>query len=69
MTILMTMPPGQCNVHCPMERIHGFMQSGQMPPLGKCSCCIAPVVAIVINIGLTINTTHNYILASDYHTF
>jgi hypothetical protein len=37
----------QCEAHHPMERIHGFMRSHSMPPLGKCPCCIAPVAAMV----------------------
>jgi hypothetical protein len=34
------------NVHCPMQRIHGFMQSHKMLPLGKCPCCIAQAAAM-----------------------
>jgi hypothetical protein len=32
-----------------MERIHGFMQSQQMPQLGKCLHRIAPAAAMVVD--------------------
>jgi hypothetical protein len=37
----------QCRAHCPMDRIHGFIESHYMPPSGKCLCRITPVAAMV----------------------
>jgi hypothetical protein len=37
----------QCGLHGLMERIHGFMQSPYMLPLGKCPCRIASAMAMV----------------------
>jgi hypothetical protein len=37
----------RCNVHHPMERICGFMQSHLMLPSGKCPSYIAPAAAMV----------------------
>jgi hypothetical protein len=41
----------QRDVHRPMERISGFMQSHYMPPLGKCPHRIAPAAAMVHDFG------------------
>ena len=60
----------QCRAHCPMERIRGFMQSHQMPPMGKCLRRIAPAAAMVDDFEKKKKTLtkHNFYLAFSRQT-
>jgi hypothetical protein len=44
--------PVQCQVHCPIQHVQGYLRSHWMPPLGKYFPCIAPVGAMVIDFGV-----------------
>ena len=41
--------PVQCQVHCLMQHVQGYLRSHWMPSLGKYSPHIAPADAMVIN--------------------
>jgi hypothetical protein len=41
--------PVQCQAHCPMQHVQGYLRSHWTPPLGKYSPHIAPADAMVID--------------------